>query len=216
MIVVAGPARLLDNRWMSKVAAVVVVLLAATTAARAEPTFRMGLTYGIDGNIPEAKEYGPLAAVGLSTGRFGIEAHYAYISFMDPDQSIHRIGIGLRADLWRRFEMRLCNAVPAGRPCVQTSALYGELGAARRFGQWRANDMALHDTTSQREVAATIGYELGLPGHCVWQLGLRVSMARRDPELGSACRGSGCVLTMGDTGGMASSAMLEWAWLFGH
>jgi hypothetical protein len=159
----------------------------------------------------------------MNHGRFSAEANYSYLSFMDPDTRIHRAGFNLRADLWRMYKLGMCNSTPKGYGCIQSKAFFGELGVARRFGHWRANDYARNDTTSQREVSATLGYELGLPGRGAWDLGFRFAVAARDPELmGTSCR------TSGGTGGGTScpsigydpppalSAMLEWTWIYGR
>ena len=203
--------------------AIAAVLVAVPAVASADPTVRFGLTFGMDRNMPEAKQYGPLVGVGLHHGRFAAEANYAYLSFMDPDTQIHRLGFNLRADLWRMYRLGLCNSAPRGYGCLQTKAFYGELGAARRFGYWRATDRALNDTTSQREISATIGYELGLPGRGAWDLGLRFSIAKRDPELSMSCRsttGTSCTSvgpSIGhDAPGAAVGAMIEWTWIYGR
>jgi hypothetical protein len=196
--------------------AIAALLVALPAVASADPTMRFGLTFGVDRNMPEAKQYGPLLGVGLHHGRFGAEAHYSYLSFMDPDTTIHRVGFNVRADLWRMYRLGLCSSTPRGHGCLQTKAFYGELGAARRFGHWRATDLAMSDTTSQREVSATLGYELGLPGRGAWDIGLRFSVARRDPQLGMSCRGTGCVVNANDPGGASVGAMLEWTWIYGR
>jgi hypothetical protein len=199
--------------------AIVALLVAVPAVASADPTMRFGLTFGIDRNMPEAKQYGPLLGLGLSHGRFGAEANYSYLSFMDPDTRIHRVGFNLRADLWRSYRLGLCNATPRGYGCLQSKAFYGELGVARRFGRWYANDYAKNETHSQREVAATIGYELGLPGRGAWNLGFRFSVANRDPELYTTCRsttGTSCPSIGYDPPGAAVGAMLEWTWIYGR
>lgn len=203
---------------MLKLAAA-ALLFALSTVAHADPTMRFGLTFGIDRNMPEAKQYGPLIGVGLHQGRFGVEADYSYLSFMDPNTQIHRVDFNLRADLWRQYKLGLCNATPRGYGCMQTKAFFGELGIARRFGHWRATDQALADTTSQREVAATVGYELGLPGRGAWDLGLRFSVSRRDPELYTSCRtstGTACPSIGYDPPAANFGAMLEWTWIYGR
>src|SRR6478609_3267499 len=139
-----------------------LILLVASSSASADPTLRFGLTFGIDRNMPEAKQYGPLIAVGLHDQRFGAELHYAYLSFMDPETQIHRVGVSLRGDIFREYVTRSC-PMPSSKSCREARALFGELGAARRFGHWRATDEATQDTTSQSEASAALGYELGLP-----------------------------------------------------
>lgn len=203
---------------MMKRAALILVVTAAT--AHADPTLRFGLTFGIDRNMPEAKQYGPLVAVGLHDRRFGAELHYAYLSFMDPATQIHRVGVALRGDLFREYVTRSC-PMPSRASCREARALFGELGAAKRFGHWRATDVSTHDTTAQSEVSVALGYELGLPTRGAFQLGLRLSVARRDPELVSAIACRGCTtqpapLPMDVEHPLAVGLMLEWAWLFGR
>jgi hypothetical protein len=199
--------------------AIAALLLAVPAIATADPTIRGGLTFGIDRNMPEAKQYGPLLGLGMNHGRFSAEANYSYLSFMDPDTRIHRVGFNARVDLWRLYKLGLCNGSPRGYGCLQTKAFFGELGVARRFGHWRATDAALHDTTSQREVSATLGYELGLPGRGAWDLGFRFSVARRDPELYMTCRtasGTVCPSIGYDPPGATFGAMVEWTWIYGR
>jgi hypothetical protein len=199
--------------------AIAATLLAVPAVASADPTMRFGLTFGVDRNMPEAKQYGPLLGVGLAHDRFSAEANYSYLSFMDPDTKIHRVGLNLRADLWRQYKMGICNNTPHGYGCLQSKAFFGGIGVARRFGHWRATDTAMNDTTSQREVSATLGYELGLPGSGAWDLGFRFAVARRDPELYNTCRsttGVSCPQIGYDPPGAAVSAMLEWTWIYGR
>jgi hypothetical protein len=199
--------------------AIAATLLAVPAVASADPTMRFGLTFGIDRNMPEAKQYGPLVGVGFNHDRFSAEANYSYLSFMDPDTQIHRFGVNLRADLWRMYRLGMCNDTPRGYGCMQSKAFFGELGVARRFGHWRATDTAMNDTTSQREVSATLGYELGLPGRGAWDLGFRFAVAKRDPELYTSCRSTGgmaCPSIGYDPPGAAVSAMLEWTWIYGR
>ena len=193
----------------------ILVLLASATSASADPTLRFGLTFGVDDNIPEAKQYGPMLAVGLSESRFGAELQYSYLSFMDPSTEVHRVGVALRGDIMRRHVRRLC-PMPSRFACTESRALYGEVGAAHRFGHWRATDLATRDTTSQREVSAALGIELGLPTRGAWQLGLRLSAARRDPELMFSCRGCSVMPMTTESSPVALGLMLEWAWLFGR
>lgn len=197
-----------------------LLLLAASTTASADPTVRFGLTFGVDRNMPEAKQYGPLVAVGLHDERFGAEVHYAYLSFMDPSTLIHRVGVALRGDIFREYVTRSC-PMPSRHSCREARALFGELGAAKRFGHWRATDLATHDTTAQTEASAALGYELGLPTRGAFQLSLRLSVARRDPELITALACRGCATTPATmptevASPLAAGLMLEWAWIFGR
>ena len=199
--------------------ATAALLLAVPAIASAEPTMRFGLTFGVDRNMPEAKQYGPLVGVGLHQGRFAVEANYSYLSFMDPSTRIHRVDFNVRADLWRQYKLGLCNAAPHRYRCEQTKAFFGEVGIARRTGHWRATEQALHETTSQREVSATVGYELGLPGRGAWDLGFRFSVSRRDPELYTSCRTStnvACPAIGYDPPGATVGLMLEWTWIYGR
>lgn len=203
---------------MLKRAALLLLVMAST--AIADPTLRFGLTFGIDRNIPEAKQYGPLVAAGLHDQRFGAEVHYAYLSFMDPSTQIHRVGVALRGDIFREYVTRSC-PMPSRNSCREARALFGELGAAKRFGRWRATDLATHDTTAQSEVSAALGYELGLPTRGAFQLSLRLSVARRDPELITAIACRGCTtqpstMVTEVSQPLAAGLMLEWAWLFGR
>lgn len=187
------------------VAAGLASVLSAGTA-HADPTVRFGLTFGVDRNMPEAHEYGPLIAIGAHSGRFAAEAHYTYLSFMDPDTTIHRAGVALRSDLWRRNRPRI------GAPgYIHSRAVFGELGAAKRFGSWRATELAPSETTSQDEVSAALGLELS-DNRGAWLGALRFSMARRDPQLGAVCRGM-CMSLPGDDGGLAESVMFEFTFL---
>lgn len=198
---------------MSKLA--VLILCATATTASADPTLRFGVTFGVDDNIPEAKQYGPLIAVGVTDHGFGAELTYSYLSFMDPSTQVHRVGVALRGDLMRRFVTRSC-PMPSRYSCRESRAVYAELGAGQRFGRWRATDYATQDTTSQREVTAALGIELGLPTRGAWQLGLRLSAARRDPELMFSCRGCTVQPMTSEASPVALGLMLEWAWLFGR
>jgi hypothetical protein len=70
-------------------------------------------------------------------------------------------------------------------------------------------------------VSAALGYELGLPTRGAFQLGLRLSVSRRDPELVSAIACRGCTtqpaaVPMAVEHPLAMGLMLEWAWLFGR
>ena len=195
--------------------AAVVATLALTTTAHADPGVRFGLTFGIDRNMPEAKQYGPLVGVVEHAGRFSAEANYSFLSFMDPDTVIHRVGVGLRANLWERhlYFPGTCYLCTHG-PTIEKRAIYAGLGVARRFGHWRATDLAMDETTRQDEANASVGFQMG-----PWDLGVRLSVSRRDPELYTACRsasGTSCPAIGYDPPGAAGGAMLEWTWIYGR
>ena len=170
----------------------------ATSVAHAEPVARFGMTFGVDRNAPEAHEVGPLVGVGATLGRFTGEVNYTYLSMMDPDTSIHRVGVALRADFMR------CET------CKDSNSIYAELGAARKMGHWRVAEGI--DSTEQSELSVAGGYQLSRG----WQLGLRLGVARRDPMLGATCRGIGCSVAMPGSTGLAESVMLEWMFLVGR
>jgi hypothetical protein len=175
---------------------------------------RFGLTFGVDRNAPEAHEVGPAVALGARLGRFGGEINYAYLSVFDMDTSIHRVGVALRADLYRRHA-RPCVV----RRCIHTSAIYGELGAAERFGTWRTGEMLDRYESGRRpELQVALGYEIRdsfAIQRAAWQIGLRFSVARRDPFLSPICRGVSCKVAMPASSGLAESVMLEWMFLLG-
>jgi len=181
-----------------------LAVLLVCGVASADPKARFGMTFGIDRNAPEAHEVGPLIGLGLSAGRFTGEVNYTYLSLMDPYESIHRVGVALRADIVRR-----CSTID----CTKSRALYGELGAAQRFGHWRVNDQSDYEATKQSEVYFAAGFELA--EWSAWDLGLRFGLARRDPMLEVACRGVTCPVSMPASSGLAESVMLEWTWLIG-
>jgi hypothetical protein len=179
----------------------VMLVLLLAGVAHADPVARFGMTFGVDRNAPEAHEVGPLIGLGATFGRFTGEANYTYLSFMDPDTSIHRVGIALRADF-----LRTCSTIT----CNGGNAVYAELGAAQRKGRW----LVAEDTyaTSQSEVYVSGGYQLAA-GAGRWQIGLRLGIAPRDPMLDTACRGIGCPVAMPASSGIAESLMAEWMWL---
>ena len=185
---------------------VVGVLGLCSAEATADPQVRFGLTFGVDRNVPEAHEFGPMFGVGMGAGRFTGELNYSYLSMFDQATRVHRAGVSLRMDFVRTWDLR-----------KQSKAFYGELGAARRFGIWSANDLAPVEDKSQSELQLAAGYELSGHGGA-WQLALRLGLARRDPMLGASCRGVTCAVAMPESTGLAESVMLEWTWLLnrGH
>jgi hypothetical protein len=176
---------------------------AKPAAGRPGAMLRFGLTYGVDRNAPEAREVGPMIAIGTRAGRFGAEANYTYLSFADPDDSVHRAGVALRFDLIERTRLG------AGLAEDHYGAIYAEVGAAIRFGEWRANPAIDRTTTRQDELQLALGHEL----EDRWHIALRFGIAREDPLIGAACRGTGSACTDivmdPDAGGVAESLMLE-------
>lgn len=182
---------------------VVGVLVAWAARADADPQVRFGMTFGVDRNIPEAHEFGPMIAVGANAGRFTGEVNYSYLSMFD-DSRIHRAGVALRMDIWRAWDLR-----------TNSRAWYAEAGAAERVGRWSADDLMPAEDKRQSELQLATGYELSGNGGA-WDIGLRVGFARRDPALGAVCRGVGCPVAMPASSGVAESVMLEWTWLLGR
>jgi hypothetical protein len=180
-----------------------IALGAMAPDATADPVLRFGLTSGANRNSAiEGAEFGPLLAVGVSSGRFVGELTYSYLSFMDPDTAIHRSGVALRADLvsWGSQQY--------------WKTLYGELGASRRWGSWRVGDQPENTAHHQNELHASIGYQLDAK----WQLALRVAIARRDPMATAECpRGFACMVSvMPASTGLVNSVMLEWMFMLGR
>lgn len=198
----AAASSLVHRRIMDRFAlACVVVAVVGQSVVHAQPVLRFGLTSGADANAPEASEAGPMVAVGAGAGRFVGEVNYTYLSFFDPSTSIHRAGVALRADLATWGSDRYWKAI------------YGELGAAKRWGEWRVNEALNATATQQNEVHAAIGYQLDRK----WQLALRLGASRAHPMLGTACRGVACPIVMAPTSaGLAGSVMLEWMFVLGR
>ncbi len=190
---------------MARLLLVGVVVVLCSARADAGPLVRFGMTFGINANIPEAQEFGPLIAVGASAGRFSGEANYSYLSFFDDDTRIHRVGVALRMDLARRYSLT-----------NQSRAFYGEVGAARRIGYWRVGEYVDPQHKSVGELQLALGYELADPT-AAWQIALRLGLARRDPMLDTVCRGTSCAVPQGtSSSGVAESLMLEWTWILGR
>ncbi len=187
---------------MSRFLVAGVVLAVCAGTADADPLVRFGMTFGVNRNIPEAQEFGPMLALGAGTGRFSGEVNYAYLSMFEDRPRVHRAGVALRMDLVRYWHENR-----------SSRAFYGELGAARRMGRWSAGEMDPVIEKSQSELQFALGYELSGGNGGAWQLALRFGFAKRDPELGEACRGTGCSVAMPASTGVAESVMLEWTWL---
>jgi hypothetical protein len=178
----------------------VLIGLCGAQQADADPLVRFGMTFGVNRNIPEAQEFGPMLAVGANAGRFSGEVNYSYLSMFDDVSRVHRAGVSLRMDIVRYWGLHR-----------QSRAFYGELGAARRFGYWSVNDIDPAVDKNQGELQVGAGYELSGNGGA-WQVGLRFGFSRRDPMLESVCRGTGCSVAMPASSGLAESVMLEWTW----
>lgn len=176
------------------------VLIGLCAQADADPLVRFGMTFGVNRNIPEAQEFGPMLAVGATAGRFAGEVNYSYLSMFDDVSRVHRAGVALRMDIVRSWSSRR-----------ESRAFYGELGAARRVGEWSVGEYDPAVEKSQSELQLAAGYELSGNGGA-WQLALRFGFARRDPMLGEVCRGTGCSMAMPASTGLAESVMLEWTW----
>jgi hypothetical protein len=185
---------------MARLIVVGFLVLLSGGRADADPLVRFGMTFGVNRNIPEAQEFGPMLAVGANAGRFSGELNYSYLSMFDTTSRVHRAGVALRMDIARYWSLR------------SSRAFYGEVGAAQRVGTWSVNDYDPAVDKSQGELQLAAGYELSGNGGA-WQLALRFGFARRDPMLGSSCRGTGCSIAMPSSTGIAESVMLEWTWL---
>lgn len=210
---------------MSKVAVgIAASLFLASTAATAGPTARFGLTGAIeDQGAPGKYVFGPLVGVGLRGGPFVAEVEWAYLSFFDPDTSeggIHRFGVSLRADLYRSYATR---CVFRGG-CTRAQSLWVEAGAGERIGRWHLD--AAHSAPAddhQPEAHVGVGIELDNqinPMRNGFQLGLRFAIAPRGNDPLSNCRsdsGSTCmdVSSNANRGGIDSSVLVEWMFLFG-
>lgn len=191
---------------MSRLLVAGVLIALWGVKADADPLVRFGMTFGVDRNIPEAHEFGPMLAVGAGAGRFTGEVNYSYLSMFDDSTRVHRAGVALRMDIARYWSS-----------LRESRAFFGEIGAARRFGRWSAGEYDPVIEKSQSELQLAAGYELSGNGGA-WQIALRFGLARRDPMLGTACRGVACPVAMPSSAGIAESVMLEWTWLLfrGH
>lgn len=187
---------------MLRRAAVAFTLLAGITSASAEPALRFGMTTGVNRQIREGAEFGPLVAAGASAGRFVGEASYSYLSMMDPFTGMHRAGVALRANVytWGR------------RDYYKT--VYAEVGADHRWGSWRVGDETDAVRRTQNEAHVGVGYQLDDK----WQLGLRVGLARPDANQPMGCPpGIACrVITMDSPTDLVGSLMVEWMFLLGR
>ena len=194
---------------------VAVAVLAGT--AMAGPTARFGLTAAGHDPASPTMEIGPMVALGQRIGPIVGEVEWAYLSFLDPNASeggVHRLGVTLRADLmqWRGVGCHLRYSCTRGR------SIYGELGAAERFGRWYTD--AFHESplkTPQPEVHVGVGLELDnqlVPNRNGWQIGLRFALAPADPVVSAVCRGS-CPASA-RSGGTEKAVFVEWMYGIGR
>ena len=211
---------------MKVLAALAGTLLVASAASTAYggPTFRFGITDAIsDQAAPGKDELGPMIGLGLREGRFVGELEWAYLSFFDPDTTAHgvqRVGLSLRADLFRRF----ATYCKYRYGCTRMSSIWGEVGAGERFGQWLLDASHVTPaTTHQPEAHVAIGFELDNqiePMRNGWQMGIRFAVVPRGTDPAGVCRtagGTDCAGVMTtNNGGLAGSVLLEWAFLFGQ
>ncbi len=208
---------------MKVLAALVGSSLIVATAS-AGPTVRFGVTDAItDQSAPGKNEIGPMVGLGLREGRFVGEIEYAYLSFFDPDTTGHgvqRVGLSLRADLVRRYAT-FCQYKYG---CTRMSALWGEIGFGERFGQWLLDSSHIAPATPhQPEAHIAFGFELDNqiePMRNGWQMGVRFAVIPRGNDPESSCRsssGAECSTAMvTNTGGLATSVLVEWTFLFGQ
>jgi hypothetical protein len=201
------------------IVSVSVALLASSAAA--DPSVRFGLTGALaDQGAPSQAPFGPMIALGARVGPIVGEVDYAYLSFVDPetiDGGMHRLGVNLRADVYRD-EDRPCIA---GIACTRALTLYAELGAGMRYGQWAldAYRRAPADSDKQREahIGLGIAFDNQLHPHRLgWELGFRLTAAPRD-DLMLACRGGSCGADGIDRSGKLDYSLLfEWMFLIGR
>jgi hypothetical protein len=188
-------------RTTSRLLPIAVVVLSGL--AHADPVLRFGMTSGADRNTPEGAQIGPQFGVGARAGQFVGEVNYSYLSFFDPYSTIHRAGVALRMEVARWI---------ANPNNGYSKAIYLEAGAGKRWGWWLVNSMTGAYATEQYEAHVGFGYELSRS----WALGVRLGGSRRNPELGTTCRGIGCSVMPGTPGGVAQSVMIEWMFLIGR
>ena len=198
---------------------VVVVALAAGTA-QAGPTARFGVTYAAEDPQASSVELGPMIAVGDRIGPLVAELEWANLSFLDPhsadDGGVNRLGLTLRADLLSSRGYTCFHRYA----CTYGRSVYGELGAAERFGQWYEGAYAVTPAHSpQPEVHVGLGLELDnqiAPHRYGWQLGMRVALAPADPILATTCRGSCPASATASSGGTDVAVLVEWMFLIGN
>lgn len=202
---------------MKQLAPALLVVLCGTAAADGV-TARLGMTFSpyFDETVPSSyHEVGPAVAIGERLGRFVGEAEWAYLSMFDPIASpggVHRLGVTLRADVWRR-------ELPS-----HATGLYVEAGAAERFGQWVVQPTEqVPQTSPQPEVHIGGGFEMNQtvhPHRNGWQLGVRFSEARGEDVISVACRSTTGMCINGQMpatkSGIQRSLFIEWMFLIGN
>lgn len=203
------------------IAALLVACVLGSGSAHAGPAFRIGLTGALaDEGAPGQYQVGPMVGLGARLGPALLEVDYAYLSFMEADVSdggMHRVGLNLRADLYR----------DTGRPCIRRIActrafsVFGEIGAGLRYGQWHLD--AVHrapESDRQREVHIATGIELDnqiVPTTLGWQLGFRLALAPRS-EGALACPPNTICAAVGSEPEreLDLSFLIEWTFLVGR
>lgn len=197
-----------------------LIPLCVASPAAADPSIRFGLTGALaDQGAPQQNPFGPMVALGARVGFVTGEVDYAYLSFVDPetvDGGMHRLGINLRADIYRN-DNKPCIA---GVACTKALTVYGELGAGMRYGQWALDSLRRSPATSDRQREAHIGAGIALdnqlsPRRLGWQLGFRLAAAPRD-DLMLACRGDCAMGDVDRSGKIDYSFLFEWTFLIGR
>jgi hypothetical protein len=188
-------------------------------------TARFGMTFSpfADEAVPDAvHEIGPLVAVGDRMGPFVGEVEWAFLSLFDPMSSpegVHRLGVTLRADLWRNTSQAINAAVRTGK------SIYIEGGGAERFGRWVVRPTEMVPATSpQPEIHVGVGFEMDnqvWPNRHGWQLGLRFAMSHGDAIEGVSCRSTtgtclGGTQVTQTNNGLERAVFVEWMFLIGH
>lgn len=204
---------------MRLAAALVCVALGGVGVAEAGPTARFGLTFAMADRVApsDVHQIGPLVAVGDRVGPFVAEVEWAYLSLFDPQASpdgVHRLGLTLRADLWRDVRMSACT----NYACTHANSFYVEAGAGERYGTWMMPNLA-PGSGPRPEAHFGLGIETDnqvYPNRYGWQLGLRITAARAD-EYMFACRGGASCSNGSQTvgGGIAGAVLVEWMYLLG-
>jgi hypothetical protein len=207
---------------MKLATACVVVVLGGLGVAHADgPTARFGLTFAMADRVApsDVHQIGPLVALGDRVGPFVGEVEWAYLSLFDPEASptgVHRLGVTLRADLWRNVRMAACTNFA----CTHASSLYAEAGAGERYGTWMMPNLA-PGSGPRPEAHIGLGYETdnqAYPNRYGWQFGVRLTFARADEYMFS-CRSTGGSCVNGATtvgGGVAEAVLIEWMYLLGR
>lgn len=185
-------------------------------------TARFGMTFSpfADEAVPsQVHEVGPLVAIGDRLGPFVGEVEWAYLSLFDPSSSpsgVHRLGVTLRADMWRNIYQTNC----ISGNCTHGKALYIEGGAGERFGQWITRPTEMVPATSpQPELHVGAGFEMDnqlYPHRNGWQFGVRFAMARGDQADAVACRTTSGTCLQTSNGGYEKALFVEWMFLLGN